>query len=102
MEREYTFTGFMPSGNPFLWYYDEIKRTAFTTSIQVETWSKEPQKGDKIKIEKSGEYNDVTEKVYINNELVYSRSDEKERQQQEVSNRIHNELLESKGIKYRF
>ena len=32
VKKEYTYTGNMPSENPFTWYYDEEKRTAFGTS----------------------------------------------------------------------
>lgn len=75
-KREYTFTGFMPSGNPFKWYYDENKRTAFTTSIDVESWDKAPVKGDKITF--------VDEDVYINGKLVFKNSPKK---QKEISKR---------------
>ena len=95
---EYTFTGFMPSGNPFSWYYDENKHTAFTTSIEVSTWDKEPKKGDKIKMIKSGHYNEVLEQVFINDHQVYQRSAEKEKQKHETSDAIYDNLKREKGF----
>lgn len=95
---EYTFTGFMPSGNPFLWYYDKFKNTAFTTSVSVATWSEEPKIGDKIKFEKSGDYNEKTERIFINNKLVFEYSGEKEKQKEAIYDQIYCDLKTEKGF----
>lgn len=95
---EYEFTGFYPSGNPFLWYYDENKRAMFETSINVQTWDKNPKIGDKIKYEKSGQYNQITEKVWINNLLVYVRSHEKEAEIERITDNIYYNLKKEKNL----
>lgn len=100
--KEYTFTGFAPSGNPFLWYFDENKRTAFETSIDVATWDKKPEVGDKIKYEKIPDHNGyciVTNKVWINDELVYVRTKEKEIQKERITDSIYSDLIRKKGLK---
>jgi hypothetical protein len=101
MTEKYIFTGFFPSGNPFLWYYDENKRTSFATSIQVESWDAKPKIGDTIEIEKSGRFNETTEKVFINGEVVYRRSQEKEREIQKRNDDITNKQLEALGVDFR-
>lgn len=99
--REYIFTGFLPSGNPFRWYYDENKSTAFAVEMEVVMWSEQPKIGDKIKIEKNhDEYNNnyAIERVWINGALVYTRSKEKEAQQQKMLDEINYNLKRSKGL----
>jgi hypothetical protein len=99
-DETYTFTGFMPSGNPFLWYYDENKSTAFATSMQVQTWDKEPQVGDKIRMVADGWDNRgwIYSAIYINDKLVYRHSDEKIKEQEKITDDIYTELKRSKGL----
>ncbi len=68
--REYTFTGFLPSGNPFQIYWDENQSAGFGTSIDSAVWEKQPKIGDKIKREMGGFYGEIIERVWINNVLV--------------------------------
>jgi len=89
----------MPSGNPFLWYYDETMPCAFTTSIQVSTWKKAPKKGDKITIHRDMDTpcaDDV--KVFINDELVFEKTAETERQEKEITKNIYDDLKRSKDF----
>jgi hypothetical protein len=88
-KQEYTYTGNMPSGNPFTWYYDAAQRTSFGTSKDSQYWSKQPEIGDKLVYWKSGHYNEVTERVFINGEMVYKKSEKlttlkKDREEEEL------------------
>lgn len=94
---EYTFTGFLPSGNPFKWYYDETKPIAFTTSIFVQTWDKEPKIGDKISIHEDEHHR--VQKVFINGEQVYEYSKEKVEEAERINDAIYDNLKEMKGFK---
>lgn len=95
--EEYTFTGFMPSGNPFVWYYDEHRKTAFTTSLDVGTWDARPEIGDKIKIVRNATHED--QEVYINGKRVYTKSAAKDKQRQVTSDTLYADLAKSKGLK---
>lgn len=97
---EYVFTGFFPSGNPFDCYLDENRHTVFTNSIEVSTWTKKPKNGDKVKFEESldkyGQWK--REKIWINNELVYTYSEEKEKQQEDLCHSLYADIRKEKGL----
>lgn len=96
--EEYTFTGFYPSGDSIQHYYDESKKTMFTSSISVQTWDRAPKVGDKVKFEKHGHSREVNAKIWINDELVYTHSAEKELEIQQIVNGMTEALLREKGL----
>ena len=99
VKKEYTYTGNMPSGNPFTWYYDEEKRTAFGTSEEAQYWTQYPKIGDKIVYWKSGQCNEIVEKVYINGKLVFERNEKTERKKRlKAKNESENLLLKTKRL----
>jgi hypothetical protein len=87
----YTFTGYYPSGNPFRWLYDEHRHTMFTTSLETNSWKKQPKIGDKCATDEKGDW-------YINGELVSDNSEEANKEAERNQNKIYNELLISKGF----
>lgn len=87
----YTFTGYYPSGNPFLWLYDEYQKTMFTTSIQVSTWDREPKIGEKIRFENDG-------KIFIGEELVFTPSEQKKQEYESKEREIYDNVKRSKGL----
>ena len=95
-DKTYTFTGFMPSGNPFLWYYDKNIHTAFADSIEVSTWDKQPKKGDKIRIIKTDTGKNT--QVFINGKQVYEFSEEKEKEVQKRTDDIYDDIKQKKGF----
>lgn len=75
MKKEvYKYTGNMPSKNPFLWYFDHNESTAFDTSENSKNWIEQPKIGDVITYFKSGSFNEITERVLINNKIVYENN----------------------------
>ena len=99
VKKEYTYTGNMPSGNHFTWYYDEEKRTAFGTSEEAQYWTQYPKIGDKIVYWKSGQFNEIVEKVYINGKLVFERNEKTERKKRlKAKNESENLLLKTKRL----
>lgn len=77
MNKEaYTYTGNMPSGNSCTWYFDENKRTTFGTNTEAKFWTKYPSIGDRIVYWKSGRFNEIIERVFINDEMVFERNEE--------------------------
>lgn len=95
--KEYTFTGFMPSGNPFDWYYDENKKTAFTTSIEVSKWNSQPNVRDVVTIEKTSDLQNVN-RAWINNKLVYRRDIQKEIESEKRMNALYENIRIEKGL----
>lgn len=98
---EYTFTGFLPSGNVCSWYYDENKNTSFANSWIVDLWDREPKIGDKIKLIYGGygNYDDSTlTKAFINNALVYERTPENSGQLEKNMKNALGILLKEKGF----
>jgi hypothetical protein len=93
IEREYIFTGFYPSGNPFDLYYDANQSAAFTTSVEVSTWSKTPKVGDKIKIVRDGP---TVKRVFINGDQVFQWSLEKEQEKSERYDSVYDKLKRDK------
>ncbi len=83
-KQTYKYTSNMPSNNPFTWYFDDSKSTAFATSKTSELWSKQPKIGDTITLFKSGEYNETIEEVHINGVSVFKWS-------QEIQNKMDEE-----------
>lgn len=76
VKRVYKYTSNMPSGNPFTWFFDDEQGCAFGTSQESYYWSKQPKKGDVITYWKFGDWNEITDSVYINGELVFKRTNE--------------------------
>lgn len=95
--EEYIFTGFMPSGNPFDWYYDKNEQTAFTTSDDVKFWTKKPSIGDKVKFVRDKDRRDI--EVYINGELVYKQTEDLLKKKQELSDRQYESLIADFKVK---
>jgi hypothetical protein len=98
MIQEYKFTGYSPSGNPFKWLHDAIRNITFEDSISTQIWDKQPKINDNIRYEKSGTYNEVIEKVWINNELVFIRSKKNDEKRERYSKEIHDNLKRKKGF----
>jgi len=103
MKTEYKFTGFMPSGNPFDWYYDGEKKITFTNSIAVATWDRPPKIGDIITFEREemvyrNFFYERKERVFINGELVYEETPEKLIKQGEIVKNIYDKLKREKGL----
>lgn len=98
VKQVYKYTVNMPSGNPFIWYYDENQRTAFGTSKEARYWKKPPEIGDTITYWKSGNYNEITERVFINEEMVFERNDEIENIKQILEQQIKHEVATIENI----
>lgn len=95
----YTFTGFYSSGNPFLWYYDESKRTMFMTSQDVEVWEKKPEKGDTIELHRDPsfwDYRIVLAK--INGIVVFKYSAEAQNKKELSTAALYDNLKKQKGF----
>jgi hypothetical protein len=69
-EYEYTFTSFLPSGNPLPWYYDDIQKCAFAYGGTVDKWKRKPELNERIRIIKDSSNFEIVE-VFINNEKVF-------------------------------
>jgi hypothetical protein len=91
---EYVFTGYMPSGNPFLWFYDENKRTSFATSF--DTWTDKLKRGDRVKMERDS--NNHTSKVWANGVLIYEKNDKDIADSNARAEQIYDNLKREKGL----
>ena len=96
-KSEYTYTGNMPSGNPFIWYFDETKRTAFATSRDSAYWSRQPKIGDRIVIEQN-DFGDI-ELVYINGQKVFQKTPETQAKQRYDEQRRADAIIKKWRIK---
>ncbi len=72
--QEFVFTGYKPSGDPSLQFFDNRKNKVFASGNDILLWSKKPTLHDKITIMRSNVDNCIL-LAFINGEKVYEKAE---------------------------